>query len=466
MSTPVIDETIPPAERSFRAAWFTNLKRTDANRPVLSADFVSRQGRAIRVIDIRSQVELTGELGHVPGSDWIPAEDARSLSAQVLPWDPLVIVSDDGTSAAQMAAHLEADGLKLVAAMEGGMRAWNEFGLSPSRSADLLQHRARLSPLPKYSAPKAGHLQTSEIQEHFGHPLSVRWIKLAALMTHGRMSCVDGRDHTGVVGCPGGDGGEFLLAISAVEQHRGRAVDDATLDALFRRRLDAFGRFAIHTDTHAGDRLISSIRADDRLEPFVAGITDPLAWRRFFFTPPEAARGLLLEHFVKPEHMGCGHLRLMAQHPERYGVRPGVVAVFQRMFLSRRWSGALELEVTPLPGGHAEGAVINVHLPGKLEAFSRVPYVSPSVAGRQMFVNHPDVAAYLRRQTAIWLCQQDDLIGLSEEDSSALFERMQTLHGAQLLATLKALAKGLPIFDITVRRDGTVDVNASGHVPE
>lgn len=464
MRTPVsIDESIPPAERSFRAAWLLNLRRTDANRPTLSADFVSRQGRAVRVVDIRGKEDLTGELGHVPGADWVPKEEALSVLSKLPAWEPLVLVSDDGVAAAELAAELESKGLMLVAAMAGGMRAWNEFGLSPSRDNECAARRGQLTPLMKYEAPKQGHLRADEIQQHLGHPLSVRWIKLAALMTHGRISCVDGRDHTGVVGSPGGDGGEFILAIGAVEAEMGRALPDDALDALFRRRLDAFGRLAIHTDTHAGDRLIAAVRADDRLKPFVAGMTDPLAWRKFLASPPPEVRPAMLDLIIRPEHTGCGHLRLMSQQPEAYGIRAGLVQKFQKIFLTRRWNGAPELEVTPLPGGHAEGAVINIHVPGRLEAFSRVPLVAPSVEGRQMFVNHPDVSSYLRRQLATWLSQQDDLVQV--KDAEALFQRMQTLHGQQLLATLKALAKGLPIFDVTVRRDGAVDVKDAGRVP-
>jgi hypothetical protein len=309
-------------------------------------------------------------------------------------------------------------------------------------------------------------LEASEVQEHFGHPLSVRWIKLAALMTHGRMSCVDGRDHTGVVGSPGGDGGEFVLAIAALEARIGKALDEEALDTLFRRRLDSFGRFAIHTDTHAGDRLIASMRAEPRLQPYVAGMTHPLEWRKFFSAPPQEIRPVMHELLRKPASIGCGHLRLMVQHPDRYAVRPGLVESMLQLIAGHRWQGAPEVEISPLPGGHAEGAVINVHVAGRLRAFSRVPLISPAFAGRQMFVNHPDVAAYLRHELAVWLCQQDDLLPIAEADADGLFERMQRIHQQQLIATLKELAAGLPIFDVTFRRDGSVDVKPAGNVPK
>jgi hypothetical protein len=52
----------------------------------------------------------------------------------------------------------------------------------------------------------------------------VRWVKMAALLLHGKSSCVDGRDDHGVIGTPGGDAGEFLLALTSIERVDRQAV--------------------------------------------------------------------------------------------------------------------------------------------------------------------------------------------------------------------------------------------------
>ena len=467
VASPLIPETgLTVGERSLRIGWFTNLRRSEQSRPLQTVDFVARQGRAVRVVDLREAGALTGELGHVPGADWVPLDEASQLAQRVGPWEPLVLVSSDGEDAARCAGQLEQQGLKMVAAMEGGMRAWVELGFASSRDPALTRRRGALGPLPAWStAPSEQPISLEELQAHVGHPATVRWIRVAALLLHGRMSCVDGRDHTAVVGSPGGDAGEFILAVAALESLLGRAVDEEVLAVLLRRRLDAFGRFAYHTDAHAGDKLIATIRADERTRPLVEGMTDPLVWRRWFYHPPEGAHPALLDFLSQPQHTGCGHLRLMMQHPDAYGVRPGLVAQLLRRCIQHRWNGAPEIEVAPLPGGHAEGAVVNIHVPGQLQAFSRIPLVAPSVGGRQVFVNHPDVAAYFRSQLALWLAQQDDLHGLPESTSEQLVQRMQALHAQQLGVTLSRLAAGLPIYDVTVRRDGTVQVRQAGQVP-
>jgi hypothetical protein len=293
----------------------------------------------------------------------------------------------------------------------------------------------------------------------------VRWIKVAAFLLNGRLSCVDGRDHVAVVGSPGGDAGELVLALGALERLGHPALSDATVFELLRRRLDAFGRFAFHTDTAAGNRMIAAIRADPRVKDAVAGMTDPLAFRQFFASPPAQYQSALLDLMVQPAHLGCGHLRLMTQFPQRWGIREGLATQVLRAAMQMRWRGRHDLEVTPLPGGHSEGAVVNVHISDELDAFSWVPLVSPSIAGRQMFVNHPSVASFLRRQLARWLSQQGDVLQ-SPPSTAALFEAMQALHQQQLMATLGELAAGLPIYDVTVRPDGKSDARQVGTVPK
>lgn len=459
------DPSVSVGERSFRAAWYSSLRRTEGARPEVTPDYVARQGRALRVVDVRDEGSLLGALGHVPGSDWVPLGEAGTLHTRIKPFEPLVLVCEDGSRSLTLAAWLEEAGLELVAAMRGGMRAWRESGLAVARDPELLKRRGQLSPLPPWAKGDAKQaFSLEEIDEHVGHPRSVRWIKLAAFLVNGRLSCVDGRDHVAVVGTPGGDAGEFVLALGALEKLSGTPLSQEAIAGLLRRRLEAFGRFAFHTDTHAGDRQIAAIRADPRIAPAVAGMSDPLQWRRFFAAPPLEVRGALAELMSNPAHVGCGHLRLTIQHAAKWGVREGLTQAVLRAAVDQRWAGAQELEITPLPGGHNEGAVVNVHVADELDAFSLVPLVAPSISGRQMFVNHPDVASFLRRQTARWLSQQHDLCG-KPPSAAALFEEMQRLHQQQLLATLGELAAGLPIFDVTVHPDGRAEVKRSGQVP-
>lgn len=241
---------IPPAERMFRVNWAGNLTRSPAGHPMVTPHFAAKQGRRVRLVDLREEADLVGPLGHVPGSDWVPESRAQSLRLRVDEDEPLILLSDDGERAGAVARELERAGLRFVAAMIGGVRAWKDLGYSTSRDRSALERRDVLRRAVVHPLPAGERLQRHHVEEHVGDPTSVRWIKLAALLVHGRLSCVDGRDDAGVLGTPGGDAGELVLALSAAEKLTGRALSQPQIDALLRRRLDALGRFYLHTDVH------------------------------------------------------------------------------------------------------------------------------------------------------------------------------------------------------------------------
>lgn len=288
---------------------------------------------------------------------------------------------------------------------------------------------------------------------------------MAALLLHGRQSCVDGRDETGVVGTPGGDSGELLLGLSAIEAVSGERLTPLQIRTLLGRRLGTLGRFYLHTDVSAANGLIASIRGDRRLASAISGISETMQWRRFFERPPAHVREILLEHALVPAHVGCGHLRLMATKPDVYGARPELVWGLLEAFFRARWDGSLDADFTALPGGHEEGAVLDVRVEEDIRPFSQIPLISPLAQGTQTFVSHPDVASYLRREIAHFLCRQEDALRVGPKDVEAIHKVMEELAVTQTTATLGALAAGLPIYRVSFGRGGTFHVSEAGHVP-
>lgn len=455
---------IPQADRMFRVNWVAHLDRSPSGVPLHEVEYVSRQGRGVRLVDVREAEELTGPLGHIPGSAWVPRGRGTSLSERLDPMTPVILISRGGERAAELAHALEQAGMRMVAALRGGMIAWRALGFASSRDGAILQRRDELPEAATEIIREAGPLTIEEIEAHVGDPRSTRWVKLAAILLHGRQACVDGRDDSSVVGTPGGDAGELVVGVAALERVLGRRLSRGKLTELLRRRLDTFGRFYMHTDIHAGNEIIKAMRADSRLTAAIGSTYEPLEWRSWLSEPPVEARPVVLEHLCQPGHVGCGHLRLMMQHPEQYEVRDTLVLDLLRTFFSIRWAGASELESVVLPGGHQEGAVVNVRVEGTLHAYSWIPLLSPSYAGMQMFVNHPQVSDYMRAQLAGFLAEQRDLWDGDEVDEPALLEEIRGLAGRQLSATLGHLAKGLPIYDLLFDRAGQARVEAVGVV--
>lgn len=461
------DPLIPPigvlsqAERMFRVNWVAAIVRSPSGIPLLPAEFVARQGRSVRIVDLRRPEELTGALGHIPGADWVPEARGLSLLDRLHRDAPIVLVSRGGERAGELAKALERAGMRMVGCLEGGMVSWKNLGFATTRDPEILERPDQLRTI-EPTVPNDSELTVERIERHVGDPSSVRFLKLAALLLHGRLSCVDGRDESGVVGTLGGDAGEFLLLLGAIERASGKRFTLPEVRALFSRRLDAMGRFYLHTDVNSANAFIASMRADPRLEAALEGISEALQWRTFLMGPPPAVRDIVLEHMLQPAHLGCGHVRMMWQNAERYGVRAELTKMFLQVLMQARWGGAIEAEFVPLAGGHAERAVLQVYVEGDLQSFTPIPLVSPSCDGTQMFVCHPQVVAFLRRQLAAFALQQRALVpAIGAESLTATLDEMA---GAQAAATLGVLAKGLPIFDVT-HAPGVWDVRDGGRVP-
>lgn len=447
----------------FRVNWVASLLRSPGGTPLHRADFVSRQGRAVRIVDVRTPEEMMGPLGYIPGSDYVAGDHALAVLSALDRDAPLILVSRGGERAANLAQQLEQRGHRLVAAMMGGVVAWRDLGFVTMRDAAVLQREGQLNDI-AVPERREGHLSREEVVAHVGDVRSVRWMKLAALLVNGRVSCVDGRDDSGVIGTPGGDGGELLLALIALENLMNRPLDSATIDTLLARRVDAFGRFYMHTDVQSANTLIEALRADPRFDDALSNVSGTLEWRRFLTQPPRELHPALLEHTVEPAHIGCGHIRLMLNRAADYGVRRKLVVDFLRSFSMQRWGGMPELEMMPLAGGHAEGAVLNIRsTQGVLFPFSKIPLVSPSVGAAQAFINHPDVSAFLRVQLAQWLALQQDLVTLPTGGAAVLEAEIARLAAMQLGHTLGALANGLPVYDV-VFDEHAIDVRAVGAV--
>ena len=77
------------------------------------------------IIDVRGPDEFSGPLGHIPGARNIPLADLPPrLPELAAEGRPLVMVCLTDKRSSQAAAELVAAGLRNVAVLRGGMKAW------------------------------------------------------------------------------------------------------------------------------------------------------------------------------------------------------------------------------------------------------------------------------------------------------------------------------------------------------
>jgi rhodanese-related sulfurtransferase len=458
----------------LRKNWDAALSVGPDGTPTLPASFVAELGPRVWLVDVRDDEDLIGPHGHVPGIARLPLTRIGEVTELIPAYKPLVLVCTEGELSTTAARYLLALGMTTVAAMHGGMRAWRAEGFGVSRDPNVLE-RFLAKPAPGHgsdgrlldsrSSVGAGLTQAA-IEEHLGDPAKVRRVKLAAFLLATQTSCVDGREDRGIIGTPGGDAGELMLGLAAVEQLSGTQVDTGKVATITRAFADTFGGIYLHTDNHALNTLARSLKTDKRIAALVDQLRTIDDWERFLRCPPEQARPALLEHLVQPNHIGCGHLRLALTQPERYKLRPELLSAFFVAFFTELWEGATDLEWVVLGGAHSEQAVVNVTVAGQLRPFTEVPMLAPSIGGRQMFVNHPQVVAYLREQTAHFLeTKAANLLPLGSRNRSKLTELIPALGAEQAQITLSTLARGLPIFDVHFALDGGIEVVQGGPVP-
>jgi hypothetical protein len=149
-----------------------------------------------------------------------------------------------------------------------------------------------------------------------------------------------------------------------------------------------------------------------------------------------------------PAHIGCGHLRLVSLHPDEYAVRPGLTATFFEAFFRRLWKGDERLEYVVLEGEHEEGAVVNVTLDREVHAYTEIPMVAPKHQGQEMFVNHPQVAQFIRSQNTAFLLEKLPLLQRDKVEEKAFITALSSLANQQLASTVKYLAAELPVFEV------------------
>lgn len=283
--------------------------------------------------------------------------------------------------------------------------------------------------------------------------VQTRCVPLGRILHDQPIACVDGRKQEGIVGAPGGNAGLFLLLLTAYERFRATRLSDADVSGLFIAYLDRFGHFYLHSDTGALARLFEALAAApqaDRPESAAERIA-------YLHQPPQSARAVLRQLLARPAHLGCGHLRLTAEHPERYHARPELFAAFLRAYFDALWAGDDRIVFDVLDGALDARAVLNIHTEDDPQ--TAVPLPCPRFQSVQLFVHHPSAVAFLRSRHAAFLADRGWIDASDAEAFAAAHARLEV---TQLEDTLKALAPGLPHLDVHATPAGELRLSGTG----
>ena len=314
-------------------------------------------------------------------------------------------------------------------------------------------------------------MNADELVAHLRHMVpDIRVLPLDRLRQDLTLGCVDGRNPGCVAGAPGGNAGLLVLLLASVEELTGRVFDGAEVKALFQRYLQRFGHFYLHSDRPALASLGRALPEDYPLDdssgdpsgdpsgdlsgnrPVSAGSTpagdgdadavevESDRLEALLRDPPAALRARLLELLVVPEHVGCGHLRLLLSEPLLYQARPELTSTVIETFFEALWTGDERVIFDVLPGDHHEEAVVRIHA-GSPELLVACPHYG----AMEFFVHHPDAVGWVEMLQALFAAQEGWIL---PDQVQRLMEVQERLGNHQLQATLERLAPGLPVFDV------------------
>ncbi len=118
----------PEGERRPEPDDWAPIQRSFAGLPELRVDWVAEHRGRLQLIDVRSAEEYGGPDGHVPGSRLIPLPELAAHAAELGPDLPTVVLCHSGSRSALATQQLVKAGLRRVANLRGGLRAWQQAG--------------------------------------------------------------------------------------------------------------------------------------------------------------------------------------------------------------------------------------------------------------------------------------------------------------------------------------------------
>jgi Na+/H+-translocating membrane pyrophosphatase len=170
------------------------------------------------------------------------------------------------------------------------------------------------------------------------------------------------------------------------------------------------------------------------------------------YRAPDILKDLLLRELVLPANIGCGHVKNMMKTPDDYLMGTSVMKYFLRAYFEYMWledaartEADRKLLFVVLTGDHAESAIMSVKFSGCVNSLA--PSIRSETTESSYFIHHDGASQTLRVNIAEFFV---DTFPKYVSDAARFVEVMNANYAVQLNQTLHRLAKGLPIYEITV----------------
>jgi len=299
--------------------------------------------------------------------------------------------------------------------------------------------------------PSRQIITSKQIKKHFSDKDNITWVKVDDLTTGEPEQCVDGRSQDGIIGTPGGNMGEFILMLDAAEKVAKETIRSAEVFHILSQYIKHFGAFYMHTDTHALQNMLSVIKKDKQFSDLkIKTISDI---EELIRKPSKEHQPALLEYLIQSSSVGCGHIKLMLNYPNEYGVRTKLITTAIRAYFRELWGGT-PLDYVVLDHEHEESAVVVVMVEDKMiDKNTMIPTVASMGKNHQIFIIHPQAVSYLRKEIATDIVEHELIEGIGEDEKEIFLETINNRGNDLARFTLSHLAMGLPHYTVVLGRD-------------
>mmetsp|Transcript_4888 Transcript_4888/g.9148 ORF Transcript_4888/g.9148 Transcript_4888/m.9148 type:complete len:359 (-) Transcript_4888:490-1566(-) len=251
---------------------------------------------------------------------------------------------------------------------------------------------------------------------------------------------IDGRTSDSILGTPGGDAGEFILALLVYEDMSGRLLTQDSITTYFKEWLDCMDASTFYFDTD--DKAVAHLEK----QLSISGLD--------IQNPKDEYEEKLLEALTEPENEGDVHISLMLKSPDLYAVRVQSIKYFLKVFYNMLWNDddyKSKLTLDVLPGSHEEKAFIEIRTEDTCNIEQVSPLVSPrdgSSESKSVFINHIDAASIRRAQFAEFFANK--IARQADDITPELMYKRMNHHGLYFLdVTGSYVAKDLPFYTAT-----------------
>ena len=118
-----------PEEEGISNPSWGPIKVSFSGIPEVEADWVARNRESLCILDVRSEAEFRGDLGHIEASTLIPLDELRERLDEVPTDMPVVVICQSGKRSAMATQILQSAGFEQIANIPGGLIHWARLAL-------------------------------------------------------------------------------------------------------------------------------------------------------------------------------------------------------------------------------------------------------------------------------------------------------------------------------------------------